>query len=228
MTLIPLASPLVSSTRPPINNLTVTNTPAINNAGLDRDSLTLISILLQLLTSQISQNNTPASPASPEASSTPANTNVPFSSADPYQYANFLGSWDDAATPVLSALVKNADQYSQLFHPAPTMGNTKPYAPDSSLYNSKDLVVLGRVLTGNSTDVIQAMQPSKVLQNGNALDVYYNYSAPAYSSPIYSMKIPLTLEIPKGNYSQVNIYENGNKVEQLNVSAGQWNNVGIQ
>lgn len=189
----------------------------------------LIKLIMQLLASF--QNVNPAPKPNPNPNPNPSGTKLPFTKVDPNKYANFINNWDNANKPVLSALIQNADQYNKVFSPAATMGNTKPYAPDSSLYNSKNLVVLGRVVdvpaNGDQNAALNALQPSKVVQTGNTLDVYYNYSAPNASGSSYTIKAPLELEIPNGNYKQVNIYENGKKIEQLNVANGQWNNAGF-
>ena len=56
-------------------------------------------------------------------------------------FAAFVKNWDDEEKP-FSAVIRNLDEWNEVFSPAVVMGDKRPTAPDKAFFEEEALVVL--------------------------------------------------------------------------------------
>ncbi len=138
-------------------------------------------------------------------------------------YQNFVKNWDDKKDPALCALIRSAEEYSAVFHPAPVMRGNKPFAPDKEIYDKEQIIVVAKVMIAPA-DMDGAFADVKVLESGDTLVVSYKMSE-AKSDATYTVKNFLALRIPKKDYKRVLFMEGGKQVGELKPSEGAWCNI---
>jgi len=145
---------------------------------------------------------------------------VPYRKMRMADYQNFIRNWDEKKDPLLYALVSTPAEYRALFHPAPTMPSSRPFAPNESLYEKEQILVAARVMP-HPENVDDVFEIGKIVERGGELSLYYTFNKPA-TGAAWQAKIYLAARIPKRPYRKVFFFENGKPVGELNVAAGQW------
>lgn len=137
-------------------------------------------------------------------------------------YQNFVGNWDDGKYPLLYALIQSSDRYGKVFHSAAVMGATKPYAPDPAMFAKEMILVAARVMQApKSEDADKCFEVERVVQTGQDLAVYYRFKEDVEKAS-HSIKNCLILRLPKRDYKNVFLFENGKQVGVLHPAQGQW------
>lgn len=136
------------------------------------------------------------------------------------EYQNFLQNWDEKKDPLLYALVSTPAQYRALFHPAPTMPSGRPFAPDESLYEKEQILVVARVMP-QPENVDDVFAIAKIVERGGKLSLYYTFNRQKTAAE-WQGKIYLAVRIPKRPYRKIFFFENGKPAGELNLPAGQW------
>lgn len=145
---------------------------------------------------------------------------VPHAKIRMSEYQNFLQNWDEKKDPLLYALISTPAEYQAIFHPAPAMPSGRPFAPDESLYEKEQILVVARVMPypENVDDVFEI---AKIVERGGDLSLEYTFNKPA-TGAAWQAKIYLAARIPKRPYRKIFFFENGKPVGALNAAAGQW------
>jgi hypothetical protein len=136
------------------------------------------------------------------------------------KYQNFIGNWDQTTNPVLYALLQTPAQYAALFHPAPVMGDARPFAPPPREFETNQIVVIARGMPAPE-DMKKVFAVERIAARGAELIVFYRFNEPNAGAS-YKVKNHLCLRIPKDAYRKVRFYENGKLSGELNTAAGQW------
>ncbi|MEY5024664.1 MAG: hypothetical protein RLZZ244_192 [Verrucomicrobiota bacterium] len=142
---------------------------------------------------------------------------LPFRRIFPSEYQSFIPTWNDTAFPVLCALIRSPEEWSAAFHPAPGMGQNKPFGPEAKSFDAEHLLVICRVMAPPKDEVFTV---EKLSVDGAVLTLRYAYRAP--KTDILWIKHFLGLRLPKRAYERILIIENGKQVASLNLRAGQW------
>jgi len=145
---------------------------------------------------------------------------VPYRKMRMADYQNFIRNWDEKKDPLLYALVSTPVTYRALFHPAPTMPSRRPFAPDESLYEKEQILVVARVMP-HPENVDGVFEIGKIVETGGELSLYYTFNKPETGAE-WQGKIYLAVRIPRRSYQKIFFFENGKPVGELNVAAGQW------
>ena len=150
----------------------------------------------------------------------PENRTVHYEIMHMLDYQVYLSNWDETKAPVIYAMISTPTQFNELFHPAPIMGSSRLFSPDKSFYSKENILVVGRVVLypGNLDKVFDV---DHITEKNLELSLHYRYNEPS-SDAKWKGKICLALRIPKGPYKKVHFFENGRKVGELNLVAGQW------
>jgi len=150
----------------------------------------------------------------------PDGRTVPYTKIRMSEYQNFLQNWDERKDPLLYALISTPAQYRILFHPAPTMPSRRPFAPDESLYEKEQILVVARVIP-YPEDADGVFEIRKIVEKGGSLLLYYTFNRPKTPAD-WLGKVYLAVRIPKRFYRKILFFENGKPVGELNAAAGQW------
>lgn len=137
---------------------------------------------------------------------------VAYRTIDSGTFQSFVKNWDDAADPVLYALIRNPAEWDAVFHPAPVMGGNRPFAPEESLYEKEQILVVAKVAQSSATLTL-----GEVVADGEDLHVSYSF-AEGESDKSYMMKKHLLVVLPKSDCKQIRLIENGTQVGALNVA----------
>jgi hypothetical protein len=129
------------------------------------------------------------------------------------EYQSFLKNWDDKARPLLCAVIENPAQYDALFQPAAVMGNTRPFAPDPTLYAAEEILLVARVTTAPE-NMDSVFQLDRVTAAGPQLTLHYRFSEPK-TDATFSVKSFLAVRVPKRDWTKVAFVENGKPVGEL-------------
>lgn len=168
-------------------------------ASLARIKQALVILMLTLAC-------TPVMGADPK----PAELAVPFQRIAVGEYQNFLGNWDKKTVPFLCAVIQTPAQYSALFHPAATMRNKRPFAPDAQFYEKEQIVLVARVMPA-PRNMDETFAVESVSATGEELVVKYRFAGPP-ADATFTVKNFLALRIPRHSYRKVTFIENGKKV----------------
>ena len=136
------------------------------------------------------------------------------------QYQNFIKNWDDKNHPLLVACIDTAAHYDAVFHPAPVIGGKKAFAPDATLYEKEQILIIARVMK-NPENMDKVFVVKEVSANLNQLTILYQYDEPK-NDATSQVKNFLALQIPKISYAKVTIYENDKMVAALKPSEKLW------
>ena len=149
---------------------------------------------------------------------------VPYKLIPMSQYQNCLNNWDDKKHPILFALVQSKSQYDALFHPAPVLGDRKPFAPDPTVYKDHLFLVLGRTCTFSDVSQLDRFfTVRKVTSRGSTLTLSYSFRSPHIAPrDAATFKTFLVLQIPRAAYRTVNFIENGKSIGRLKPMNGLW------
>ena len=138
------------------------------------------------------------------------------------EYQNFVMNWDTEKNPVLCALIQTPDQYNAVFHPAPSMGDKRPFAPGPELYEKEQILVVARVMTAiKHGDEDKVFEVQRLVTNGEALELHYRFNEPT-DKATWFVKNWLVLRIPKHEYKKVVLFENDKQLLELDLAKGQW------
>ena len=157
----------------------------------------------------------------------PAERAVPYQRMYVRDYQNFIGNWYEKEQPVLCALIQASAQYDVLFHPAPIMpsrdtGKPRPFAPEASLYKSKQILVVARVMASPwDGQLDNVFEVEKITAKNGELTFHYQFNKPKKVRTFF-VKNYLAVSIPKYNYEKAAFFENGKQVGELKLSEGQW------
>jgi hypothetical protein len=138
----------------------------------------------------------------------------------PDEYRNFIANWDDAAEPVLRALIRTPEEYDALFHPAPVSGNTKPYKPPSRLFDDEMILVVARVVDAPAEGE-QVLAVESLSADGDTLELRCRFTPPRVPAA-YRVKEMLALRIPRRPVKAVRIVVNGAALGELRPDEGRW------
>lgn len=137
-------------------------------------------------------------------------------------FQSFIKNWDDKKQPVLYALIQTPAQWNAIFHPAPIMGENRPFGPDENLFEKDQLLVIARVMFPPDTDNgNKVFRVDKVSANGKELVLRYRYEEPK-TSKSYTVKNYVGVWISKRTYQKVLFIENGKRNGVLDISKRQW------
>lgn len=145
---------------------------------------------------------------------------VRFEQISPNDYRNFLANWDDDAEPVLRAVIRTPEEYDALFHPAPVMGDRKPYKPPPQLFENEMIVVVARVVDAPAEGE-QVLEVEKLSADGDTLELRYRFTPPRMPAS-FRVKQMLALRFPRCDLKVVRIVENGTAVGDLRPAEGRW------
>ena len=138
----------------------------------------------------------------------------------PGDYGSFVKNWDDAKIPALYALIRTPQEWDDVFHPAPVMGQRKPFCPDPSVYEKQQIIIIAHVVAAPADDQQpEPLQIKEVTENDGVLTVHYQFAEPSKKAS-YTIKAHLGWLIPKQIYTQVVFVENGKRTTTLNLSEG--------
>ncbi|MEI7898652.1 MAG: hypothetical protein WCK89_00240 [bacterium] len=135
-------------------------------------------------------------------------------------YQNFLKNWDEKKQAVLYALIQTPAQYAVLFHPAPLMGDKRPFAPAAEVYAKEQILLVARVIVapGNMAKVFEV---ERVTERDQELAFHYRFNEPK-TNATYFVKNCLAVRIPRRDYRKVTLFENGKQIGELKPAEGQW------
>lgn len=138
-----------------------------------------------------------------------------------YGYASFLHNWDDARYPLFYGVIRSLDEYNASFSAAAVMGNTRPFSPPASLFETSQLLVVSRVTVAQANGV-SAFSVEFIREVGQDLHVRYRFQAPAPGTAT-SMRIKdgLEIRIPRKPYARIVFFENGQQAGSLSLKDGQ-------
>lgn len=147
----------------------------------------------------------------------PAGT-IPAQREGFYAFQNFVANWDLAKHPVLYAVIRTPEEYDRIYHPAGVMGATRPYAPEETFFQDRQILLVCR--TVDELDEKQFVLEG-VEEIGNELSVRYRYTGPFHGER-GRYKMPFAVYVPKKDYARVRFIENGATLGVLELAAGQW------
>jgi hypothetical protein len=132
------------------------------------------------------------------------------------QYQSFVVNWAPPDAP-LCAVIATADEWRAVFHPAPTMGASKPFAPDPSFWRTHRVLLVARVTPGGG----DPFASPAVARNGARLTVSYALRPPSRPASFMGKSF-LALATARSAPSEVTVLENGHAVCALHPAAGAW------
>jgi hypothetical protein len=136
------------------------------------------------------------------------------------EYQNFLKNWDDKKHAVRYALIQTPAEYNALFHPAPVMGASRPFAPDAALFTNEQILLVARVMTAPE-NMDRVFEVERISERDQQLALHYRFNEPQ-ANATFLVKNYLAVRIPRHDYEKVIFIENGKQVGELNTAGGQW------
>jgi len=123
-------------------------------------------------------------------------------------YQSFVKNWSPEGSPLCAAMDSRAD-WDGVMHPAPTMGQTRPFSPPEAFWNTNSLLVLARVINSGGDDS-HVFQVGRAVRSKSKVMIDYNFRAPPAASS--QIKAAMGLEIAKLLPSTIEFKENGRVV----------------
>ena len=123
-------------------------------------------------------------------------------------YQSFVKNWSPEETPLCAAMDSRAD-WDAVMHPAPTMGQTRPFSPPEAFWKRNSLLVLARVINSGGDD-LDVFQVGRVVRSKSKITIDYKFRAPPAASS--QIKATMGLEIAKPLPSLIEFKENGRMV----------------
>ena len=137
---------------------------------------------------------------------------VHYRTFGPGKYQSFVMNWDEQKQPVLYARIQTPLEWKEVLHPAPVMGQHRPFEPDADFYKKEQLLVVSRVVPGFHPD--KALQVESVRATKEDLVLRYRYVAPPATKDAF-FKTCLYVAVPQHDYKRVVFIENGKPVGEL-------------
>lgn len=134
---------------------------------------------------------------------------------DPSAYGAFVGNWTPADRP-LCAMLRSAEEWGRVMHPAPVMGGNKPMAPDATLFDRHAVLLYARVT--DHGDMRRILAVKSATTHKDVLTVKLRYVAPPPSS--FRIKSWLGLVVEKPEVRHVRFVENGVETCSLDLARG--------
>lgn len=144
---------------------------------------------------------------------------VPFEIVGRNDFSNFVVNWDDSQA-VFMALIRTPEDYAAVFHPAPVVGNRKPFGPAPELFDEQMILLVSRVVTAPA-DGEKVLTVEGLAADEGTLTLRYRFTPPAERAT-FSVKEVLQLRIPRRKLSVVRILENEKPVGELRLAEGVW------
>ena len=123
-------------------------------------------------------------------------------------YQSFVKNWSPEETPLCAAMDSQAD-WDAVMHPAPTMGQTRPFSPPEAFWKRNSLLVLARVINSGGDD-LDVFQVGRVVRSKSKITIDYKFRTPPAASS--QIKATMGLEIAKPLPSVIEFKENGRMV----------------
>lgn len=132
---------------------------------------------------------------------------------DPHKFQSFVKNWDNNKKPVLFALIRNSDDWGEVFDPAPVMRSNRPFEPDAKLYDQEQIIMVARVTksSGKGADY----QVEGITAKDDELIFRYRFLE-SKEEPSYFIKAPLMVRIPSHDYKKIIFIENDVTIGTLN------------
>ncbi|MFM7243377.1 MAG: hypothetical protein ACKO40_04270, partial [Planctomycetaceae bacterium] len=132
---------------------------------------------------------------------------VAFTTVAASDYASFLVNWDEASAPVFVAAIRTPQEYAAAFHPAPVMGNRRPFAPADEFFADAMLLVVARVIDAPAAGE-KPLAVESLVADGDDLVLRYRFTPPS-SVATHTVKQTLVVRVPKRGGGRVRFVENG-------------------
>lgn len=136
------------------------------------------------------------------------------------EYATFLVNWDDTTTPVFRAVIRTPHDYAAVFHPAPVMGNRRPFSPPDTFFDEAMIVVVARVVDAPAAGE-KPLTVESLVADGDDLVLRYRFTPPA-AKAAFTVKESLVVRVPRREIGHLRFVENGEHVGVLGVADGEW------
>jgi hypothetical protein len=153
------------------------------------------------------------------AASTATAKELKFEPFNESKYQSFVMNWDEKKDPILYAIIRSKAEWDKVFHPAPVMGDNKPFAPEAAVFEKQSLIVVCRVIPAPGSAQVYRVE-SVTAENGQLI-VKYHYEQPKTDAS-FTLKHSMDLFIAKDEYSSVSFFENGKSIGTLDLKKGQW------
>lgn len=144
---------------------------------------------------------------------------LPFEIVGRNDFSNFVVNWDDSQA-VFMALIRTPEDYAAVFHPAPVVGNRKPFGPAPELFDEQMILLVSRVVTAPA-DGEKILTVEGLAADGGTLTLRYRFTPPAERAT-FSVKEVLQLRIPRRELNRVRFLENEKPVGELRLAEGVW------
>lgn len=145
---------------------------------------------------------------------------VAFTTVAAGDYASFLVTWDEASAPVFVAAIRTPQEYAAAFHPAPVMGNRRPFAPPDEFFADAMLLVVARVVDAPAAGE-RPLAVESLATEGEDLVLRYRFT-PVAAPATFRIKEVLLVRVPKRGGGSVRFVENGQPVGELEPDDGAW------
>ena len=144
---------------------------------------------------------------------------VPYERIPADTFASFVKNWDEARTPVLCAVIRDAAEWNAVFGAAAFMGNKRPFAPEPATWKQHQMLIVSQVMPAPAKGAIgEAFTVQSVEDDGGGvLTVRYACAPPPPNS--YRIKNTLLLKIPRKDYTRVVFIEGEKAVGELGPGA---------
>jgi hypothetical protein len=136
-------------------------------------------------------------------------------------YQSFIKNWDQQKSPALLAVIQTPAQWETIFHPAPVMGNRRPFSPDPKLFARDLLLVVARVVPPPDPGGQQVFKVEKVGASQGELTFSFRFAEPP-NAKSYTVKEFLGVWVPKADFKKAVFIENGKELGLLDLAQGQW------
>lgn len=145
---------------------------------------------------------------------------VEFTVVPAGDYANFPVNWDSSTVPVFHGLIRTPEQYAAVFHPAPVMRSTRPFAPPPEFFAEGMLLFVVRVIPAPAA-AETPLAVESLVADGDDLVLRYRFVEPA-AEATYTVKQALVVRLPRRPVATVRFIENGEPAGDLRLTEGRW------
>ncbi|KAB8142233.1 hypothetical protein F8S13_14670 [Chloroflexia bacterium SDU3-3] len=173
----------------------------------------LVVVLTSACAATPSAAGSPASatPGEPSASPAPDPSALPFETFRETTFSSFV---KNTYPDFLLAAIRSEQEWDAIFHPAPVMGKQQAFAPETSLYKDRMILLIRRVAPAVANDSTFTVE--SVSRDGDRLTVRYQYTEPSpAASAQYSASVGII--IPSADYADATFIENGKDVGKLDI-----------
>ncbi len=145
---------------------------------------------------------------------------VPFRILKDGDFQSFIRNWDDKKYPALYALIQTPAQWDAIFHPAPVMGQNRPFGPEAKFYDNEQIIIVAHVIPAPDAS-LTVYNVRHIVADNNILIIYYRFNQPENAAS-YTIKSQLAVAIPKNSYKRIVFIESGKQLGILDLAQGQW------